>query len=780
MTTCTNCSHQTAEDFTFCPKCGTKQAAPAPEGSDPLIGRTLGDKYRVLSELGEGSMGKVYLGEHISLKKKIALKVLHTDVKSGQEARTRFQREGIAAGQFTHPNAIQIFDFDVADGEIFYLAMEYVEGVDLKRLIRDRGALSVDQAIDAMCQILGALAEAHLHGIIHRDLKPENVMVVRSASGGAIQTVKVLDFGLSKLVDRPLEASLTEIGRVMGTPLYMSPEQVSGDTLDHRTDLYSAGLILYEMLSGKTPFTGKTLQEILAKHLNELPPSVVQSNPDLRVPVDLDEFLRKALEKDRGKRFQTADSMLAALKEVRLDGALAKPAPRPVPAAEAARARSRMSLVIGGVVAVGVLAVAGLMFSGAMGGESGASTGPPPPRIRSKAGPHTPAESSYLAQLDSVRADLLAGNTPAAFAGVAEALRSEVADAEGYYVRGLVYREQNDDDTARVDFEEALSLDPSYGDAAAQLGWMALDVGDAEGALERFLEASKIDAGSADAVAGQGAVRLLEGRAEDAERLLRQALAIDSELVAAHLYMGRACLELGRNQDAVEAFVHAKRNAPGSWEAYAGLGEAYLALDRWQDAKLQLIAAIDLEPDAAEPRLYFARMLVDREQFREAVDQLTTAVERSPEDPRLQVLLGITLAETFAEGAVNALKKAVELGAGSAQVRTLLGGLYLEAGQPEEALVQLDEALAADDANAAAHLDRGLALIQLGRYDEAATPLERAAELSPSDPYPHLALGALYMEFLGNSQKASEHLRKYGELGGEDPRAAQWLRQRVR
>jgi tetratricopeptide (TPR) repeat protein len=534
------------------------------------------------------------------------------------------------------------------------------------------------------------------------------------------------------------------------------------------------------MLSGKTPFTGKTLQEILAKHLNELPPSVVQSNPDLRVPVDLDEFLRRALEKDRGKRFQTADSMLNALKEVRLDGELAKPAPRPAPAADLARRRKRLPLLLGGVALIALIAL-GAAFGGRfLGGGTEANSGPPPARLRLKTGGYSPAESNYLAKLDSAKADMLAGDTAAAFSSVQEALRSEVADAEGYFVRGLVYRERNDPDTARMDFEEALRIDPGYGDAAAQLGWMALEAGDREAALEAFTEASRIDARSAEALAGQGAVRLLEGRPQDAERLLNEALAIDPELVAAHLYLGRACLELGKPQEAVDAFVRAKRSAPGSWEAYAGLGEAYLALDRWQEAKQQLEEAIDLEPDAVEPRLHYARMLVDREQYTEAQSQLVTAVEKSGDDPQLQVLLGVTLAEEFPPGAANALRKAVELGATDANVRTLLGSVYLEAGKPEEALVQIDAALAADDTNALAHLDRGLALMQVGRYQEAAAPLERAAELEPSDPFPHLVLGALYMEFIGDSGKATEHLRKYGDLGGEDPRASQWLRQRVR
>lgn len=776
MTTCLNCSYATEEVFAFCPKCGTKQAGDISSG-DPLIGRTLNDKYRVLSELGKGSMGTVYLGEHISLKKKIALKVLHTDVQSGQEARQRFQREGIAAGQFTHPNAIQIFDFDMDEGPVFYLAMEYVEGLDLKRLILRDGALPVDAALDIMRQVLGALDEAHRNGIVHRDLKPENIMVVRSASGGMVQTVKVLDFGLSKLVDRPLDASLTEIGRVMGTPLYMSPEQVSGDAVDHRTDIYAAGLILYEMLSGKTPFSGTTLQEILGKHLKELPPSVVETKPDLKISEDLDAVLRKALEKDRAERFQSTEEMLAALQACQLDGPQAKATPR-VKTGAPGGGRSKGALWIAIVAGfVGAVVVTLIMMLGRPGG-SGAVLA----RVRSTPeAERTAAERNYLSLLDSARADLLTTDPTAALPKVQEALRAEVADAEGFFVRGLVYRERNDPDTARLDFEEALRMDPTFGDAAAQLGWMLLARGDRDGALESFLEAAGLDSACAEALAGQAAVRLQEGKLADAVRLTTQALTFDPDLVSANLYLGRARLAGDEPEQAVEAFVRAKRSAPGSWEALAGLGEAYLALERSDEAEQQFQGAIDLNPKAVAPRLSYAAMLVNREQFTDAVRELTDALDHLPDVGRLRVLLGIALAESgFVEGAVTELKKAVRSGSADGPARALLGMLLLGAGQAADALVELDAALATDETVASAHLHRGVALMQLGRYEDASEPLLRAVDLDPENAFVHLCLGALNMEFTGDTDAARDHLRRYQELGGEDERAARWLRQRVR
>ena len=776
MSACPNCSYESLDSFAFCPKCGTKLPAGATHNA-PLFGRTLNSKYRVLRAIGAGSMGTVYEGEHISLKKRVALKVLHSDLLVGKESVQRFQREGIAAGQFTHPNAIQIFDFDMDEGPIFYLAMEYVEGLDLKQMIRDEGAQPIETALAIARQILGALAEAHRHGIVHRDLKPENVMVIR---GSGPPRVKVLDFGLSKLVDRPLDASLTEIGRVMGTPLYMSPEQVAGDAVDHRTDIYAVGLILYEMLSGKTPFSGKTLQEILAKHLKELPPSVVELTPELEIPAELEQIVFRALEKQREARFQSADAMLAALNSIDFGGPLAvvRRGP-PGSASGAVGARRRMPRWIpwaaAGLVLVPLAVFAMLRpdAGGAGGGRARQRETPPERR--------TAAQSKYLSLLDSARADLLAGEPAAARAKVREALRAEVADAEAYFVSGLVYRAERDHDTARLDFEEALEFDPGYGDAAAELGWMLLEQGQREEALDRFLEAGRIDPGSAEALVGQAAVRLAEDRPADARALLAKALAADPDSVRAQLYLGRAHLAAGEAQPAIEAFAQAKRNEPGSWEARVGLAQAYMALARWEDAEVQFREALALAPEVAEPRALFATALFERGEPDQARAQLADAAKLEPENGALRQRLALAWVDAgSAEKAIPELERAVELGAGGARAALLLGILEQERGRIDRALEHYDAALAADEGQALAHANRGAALMELQRFEDARAPLERAVELDPEAPFPHLCLGVLFMEFLGDSRKATEHLRRYQELGGADPRAAEWLRRRVR
>src|SRR5262245_14857338 len=200
MTTCLQCGHADAAEFLYCPRCGTKAVGSATV-ANPILGRILNGKYRIEIEIGQGAMGTVYLGEHIGLKKKVALKILHNDLQVSDESLQRFQREGIAAGKFNHPHLIQIFDFDRSDSgpgpRLFYLAMAYVEGVSLPLFLRQRGRLPVDTAVRLARQMLSCLAEAHRSGIVHRDLKPDNIMVSEFSRGEL--RVKVLDFGLSKL-----------------------------------------------------------------------------------------------------------------------------------------------------------------------------------------------------------------------------------------------------------------------------------------------------------------------------------------------------------------------------------------------------------------------------------------------------------------------------------------------------------------------------------------------------------------------------------------------------
>jgi len=281
----------------------------------PLSAGTLISHYQILSLLGRGGMGEVYEAVDTNLSRKVAVKILAPQFVRSDEAVQRFIQEARAASALNHPNIITVYEVgqyelpadsgvDPRDRQIRYIAMELVEGETLRALV-SRGALSIRERIDILAQVAAGLAKAHAAGIIHRDLKPENVMI--TTDGYA----KVLDFGLAKLVEQERAArsgstspQLTAVGAILGTVGYMSPEQVRGESVDQRSDIFSFGAIVYEMLTGARAFKRGSSIETLSAILKEDPPDISESHPN--VPPTLEKLVRRCLEKDRDSRFQTA------------------------------------------------------------------------------------------------------------------------------------------------------------------------------------------------------------------------------------------------------------------------------------------------------------------------------------------------------------------------------------------------------------------------------------------------------------------------------------------
>ena len=276
--------------------------------NDALIGSLAAGRYRVIKQLGEGGMGRVYLAEHVAIEKRVALKVLRAEYASKGEIVTRFQQEAISASRIKHPNVLDVFDFGQLDNGCFFLAMEFLEGCDLADEITRRRVLDAGTGIRVSMQICRALAAAHANGVVHRDMKPENVFLQRTADGEEI--VKIVDFGIAQLrskEDAVVETKrrLTRTGMIFGTPEYMAPEQASGKHADLRADIYAVGIIMYEMFTGAVPFTGETFLGVLTKHLSEPAPLMHAVYPDLTISPQLQAVIMRALEKDPTVRYQT-------------------------------------------------------------------------------------------------------------------------------------------------------------------------------------------------------------------------------------------------------------------------------------------------------------------------------------------------------------------------------------------------------------------------------------------------------------------------------------------
>jgi hypothetical protein len=282
------------------------------KGPDPLIGRVINDRFRVVSLIARGGMGKVYRAEQAPLGREVALKVLNPNYSGDgdPEFHKRFFLEASTCSKLTHPNTVTIFDYGRTDDDVYYIAMELLDGRTLHRMLRDEGSLPPARALHVARQVCRSLREAHNLGVIHRDLKPANIYMVRH--GDETDFVKVLDFGLVKEIGEGED--LTQTGLFMGSPKYMSPEQIRGEKVDGRADIYALGVILYEMLTGKVPFDRPNSVNILMAHVHEAPPPLIAANPECEVSSSIEQIVMKALAKNPDERFANMDELLAALK----------------------------------------------------------------------------------------------------------------------------------------------------------------------------------------------------------------------------------------------------------------------------------------------------------------------------------------------------------------------------------------------------------------------------------------------------------------------------------
>lgn len=278
---------------------------------DPLIGKTVAERYIIRSILGEGGVGKVYCAEQQPLGRMVALKLLHAHSATDDEAKARFQREAVGMTQVTHPGLAAVYDFGEWEGQ-FFIAMEILHGESMFRWLYDNFPFSTDTIVDVMSQAVEALGAAHDAGLIHRDIKPENIMVDVDKNGRP--RIKVVDWGLVLLQEGSKEERLTIEGVTVGTPHYMSPEQCQGATVDHRTDLYAMGTILYEMLAGGTPFTGDNAMALMMQQMMAQPQPPSQRNPQVEVSPELEQIALRCLAKDPVSRIQTADEFLLELR----------------------------------------------------------------------------------------------------------------------------------------------------------------------------------------------------------------------------------------------------------------------------------------------------------------------------------------------------------------------------------------------------------------------------------------------------------------------------------
>ncbi len=364
---CPQCATSCDPVHRFCHICGFPISEALSRGDDPLIGTTLPGGYVILDLLGVGGMGRVYRAEQKALGRTVAIKIIHPHLLGDESASVRFITEARACSRLNHPNIVSIFDFGKADNQL-YLVMEYLRGKDLARVDYEEGPLPFKRIVDILVQVLAGLGEAHELGIIHRDLKPENIVLEPMRKTGDF--VKVVDFGLAKMREVP-STHITSPGIVCGTPDYMSPEQGRGDPIDGRCDLYTCGVLLFQLLTGRLPFESDSPTQVVLMHLTLPPPNPALVAPGRRIPQSLVNVTLTSLEKDVAKRYQTADQFASALK-----AALAPPEERPPVSMPSAALSTDGGLTCR---ACGTMAPRGQKFCGECGERIVAQSLAPPP-----------------------------------------------------------------------------------------------------------------------------------------------------------------------------------------------------------------------------------------------------------------------------------------------------------------------------------------------------------------------------------------------------------------
>lgn len=302
MKVCTACGIEYQDDVLFCQRDGTPLRASDPTAD--LVGQVIAERYHIKKKLGEGGMGQVYLAEHVKMGRRCAVKIMSAALLNDPEAVSRFNREAANASRIAHANVCSIYDFGETSDGLIYLAMEYIEGRSLTDLLKETGPLPLARGGAILAQAADALQAAHDLGIVHRDLKPDNIMVTTTRGR---DVVKVVDFGIAKATGADSRSQqVTRTGLVVGTPEYMSPEQLTGDSLDGRSDIYSLGLVFYRMLTGVLPFKSESAQETMIKRLTDDPLPLAEALPGGRFPARLQKVMDRALARSSADRYVTA------------------------------------------------------------------------------------------------------------------------------------------------------------------------------------------------------------------------------------------------------------------------------------------------------------------------------------------------------------------------------------------------------------------------------------------------------------------------------------------
>jgi serine/threonine-protein kinase len=744
-------------------------------------GTEFGPRYRIEAVIGEGGMGKVYKAHDNDLDRTVALKLVRQELVNNVESMQRFKQELLLASRISHKNILRIHDLGDVGG-VKFISMAYVQGRDLHDVIAECGRLPVDRAVHIAKQLAGALDAAHAEGVVHRDLKPRNVLVDQA------DQVYVSDFGLAKSLESVSNTAMTRTGEVLGTPRYMSPEQAESKPADHRSDIYSFGVLLYEMVTGDAPFGGESMLQVMYQHVAQKPKNPKEANPEL--PDYLAQIILRCLEKDPALRYQSAREILHDLES-------ATPPTRVVRLRIAETGYPKW--LIAAMIALPLLLAASLLIapvrdlvlghSGRAGGPNAGVTAPHVDKyiavlplkvlgkdeglqyiadgvVESLSAQLFQLKNVYVAPQSAVESALKKG--PAEKQKIARDLGVNVivdgtVQAAGDRV-GIVIQVEDVKNGKRLWSKEFSSLrrdiltaqNSIYSELVSAMDLKDEDPARAAlrltgnyGAYEFYLKGRDVVRRQPNAKGYHAALNFFD-----------QAIQKDPRFALA--YAGRADTSMAMYMQtkeeswakkALSAAEQAKQLNPDLPEVHWALGSVYLETGKTEDSIAETKLALDLAPGSDESyrRLGTVYLAAGR---KEAIAAYEKAVEINPYYWYNYNFLGVACFR-LGEGdkAVIAFKRVTELAPDWADGYNNLGGAYFQQGKWREAVEAYRRSLALDPNGGYAYANLGTAFYYLGQYSDAAKSLEKAVELDPTSHENIAGLADAYLQ-LGERDKA--------------------------
>ncbi len=719
---------------------------------DELIGRTLG-KYRVLNQVGRGGMAVVFKAYQPSLDRSVAIKVLPPFyVKEDETFLKRFRREAQAVAKLRHPNILMVLDFGEQD-DITYIVMEYVETGTLSDRLGQ--PLELDEIVKIINQVASAIDYAHDQGIIHRDIKPSNILLPKP------QWPLLTDFGLAKMVGG---TQITQTGIMTGTPAYMSPEQGRGEKVDARTDIYSLGIVLYEMATGGVPFSAETPMSVVVKHIIDPLPLPRSRNPDL--PESIERVILKALAKAPEDRFQRAGEMAVALQE-----AVSITPPKPAPVLgepSAVQTGAKLPDAAGQPVRPEEVMQPAPVISG----EESVAAGPRRglmKRFRLRRG----VIAAALGVLAVMAIILMVGpnlSLPPMDIPVSQVEQKPTRTVDQHIADGRAYLTKGDFETAINEFEAALAQDPKRHDVYWDIAQAYVEAGKLEEAFDTIKRAIKTGPEEAWLYESAGRFSQEMGYYQEAVGFFERALEIEPGHDGLYFALADTYEALGQPEQAARVFEDMLSAGGGDDPGrYESIGWQYMHMGSFDEAEAAFEKAVELDPESFGAWSGLIDLHWKRDDPEGAIEVVERALEIHPDQAFLHEQLGHWYwGEGELEAAEAAFGKAIEVDPTYTSAYNNLAEIYRNLGREEQALELLQGAIEADPDNPKFYDVLARFYRDSGQAREAIPYFIKALELDPDNGWTYIELARAY-QLTGQRDKITPLLEEAGSRSHGDP-----------